>query len=135
MKDQQKDRILIVDDDLAMLKLLRRSLGDRYNVLVAPLGYDIETLIHHHEPDLLILDIGLPEESGRDLCRNLRQRRDFDGMAILLLSGLQESEVAAAAIQAGADGYLTKPFDLPVLLSAIAHIIESKKASLQPVTA
>jgi DNA-binding response OmpR family regulator len=119
-----------VDDDLGVLKLLKRALGDHYDILVAPTGYDIETLIHHFQPDLLTLDIGLPEESGRDVCRNLRKHQDFDRTAILFLSGLDEPEVAAAVIHAGADGYLTKPFDVDVLRRTIAHLIQTKRNAL-----
>ena len=130
MINNQKERVLLVDDDLVVLKLLKATIGERYDVLVAPTAYDIETLIHHFSPNLIVLDIGLPDENGKDLCKSLRHRKDFDHIAILFLSGLHEPEVAAAAIQAGADGYLTKPFDTLVLKNTIAHLIESKRFSL-----
>jgi DNA-binding response OmpR family regulator len=135
MSGKSKERIILVDDDLGVLKLLQKSLEDRYDVVVAPTSYDIESLIHHFQPDLMVLDIGLPEESGRDLCRSLRRRRDFDPMVILFLSGMDEPQVAAAAIQSGADGYLTKPFDVQLLRHTIAHLIQTKRFDRQSLAA
>jgi DNA-binding response OmpR family regulator len=122
-----KKRILVVDDDLNVLKLLQRALCSHYELLVAPTGYELEMMVDHFVPDLIIMDLSFPDENGRDLCRGLRMRRDYDSVAILVLSGLDEPAVAAAAIQGGADGFMTKPFDLRTLQSTIAHIIASKQ--------
>jgi len=129
MNDKQ-GRVLLVDDDLGVLKLLMKTLGDRYEVLVAPAGYELEILVNHFTPDLMIIDLCFPDENGQQICKTMRRYREWDSMAILILSGLDEPTVAAAAIQAGADGYLTKPFDISVLRNTTAHIIESKKTSL-----
>jgi DNA-binding response OmpR family regulator len=124
---RNKKRILIVDDDLTVLKLLQRALSIHYDLLVAPTGYELEMMVNHFEPDLIIMDLLFPDDNGKDLCRGLRFMRDYDSVAILLLSGLDEADVAAAAIQGGADGYMTKPFDIRTLQSTIAHIIASKQ--------
>ncbi len=130
--DREKNRILIVDDDLSVLKLLRRVLGVHYDLLVAPTGYELHMMVDHFEPDLIIMDLSFPDDNGKDLCRDLRKNQDYDPIAILLLSGLDEPEVAAAAIQAGADGYMTKPFEISSLRATVAHIMASRRqAALQ----
>jgi DNA-binding response OmpR family regulator len=125
--DTLRKRILIVDDDLNVLKLLQRALCHYYELLVAPTGYELDMMVDHFEPDLIVMDLSFPDDNGKDLCRGLRMRRDYDSVAILILSGLDEPAVAAAAIQGGADGYMTKPFDIRTLLTTIAHIIASKQ--------
>ena len=126
MNPPTKKRILLVDDDLAILKVLQQSLKDQFELTVAPTTYDVESLINHVEPDLVILDIVLPDGNGTDLCASLRQRPEFNSLAILLLSGIGESQVAAAAIRSGADGYITKPFDIDVVRNTAAHLMQSK---------
>jgi two-component system response regulator AtoC len=125
--DTPKKRILIVDDDLAMLKLLRRVLSADYDLVVAPTSYDMEIMVNHFEPDLIILDLRLGDHNGADVCRGIRKRAEYDRIGILILSGLDEPRVAAAAIWGGADSFMTKPFDIRTLQSNINHIIETKR--------
>ncbi len=128
--NKPKNKILIVDDDINVLKLLQRALGTRYEILVAPTGYELEMMVNYFEPNLIIMDLSLPDDNGRDLSRGLRKRLEYDGIGILILSGLDEPEVAAAAIHGGADGYMTKPFDIRTLESTVAHIIESRRRAV-----
>jgi DNA-binding response OmpR family regulator len=121
-----KKKILIVDDDLEMLKLLRRALSARYELVVAPTSYDMEIMVNHFAPDLIILDLRLGDHNGADVCRGIRKQAAYDGIGILILSGLDEPKVAAAAIWGGADSYMTKPFDIHTLQSTIHHVIEMK---------
>ena|SRR5579864_933606 len=125
--NKPKSKILIVDDEINVLKLLQRALGGRYEILVAPTGYELDMMVNHFEPDLIIMDLSLPDDNGRDLSLGIRNRLEYDNIGILILSGLDEPDVAAAAIQGGADGYLTKPFDLGTLEATVAHIIASKR--------
>src|SRR6266404_4680883 len=101
-----KRRILVVDDNLAMLKLLLKALSDHYELVVAPTPYDMEVMMHHFEPDLIILDLALGDQDGADVCFSLRTREEYDRIGILMLSGLDVPRVAAAAIRGGADGYM-----------------------------
>ena len=128
-----KKKILIVDDDLAMLKLLRRALSTRYELVVAPTSYDMEIMVNHFEPDLIIMDLRLGDHNGADVCRGIRKRAEYDRIGILILSGLDEPRVAAAAIWGGADSFMTKPFDITTLQSNILHVIETKAQSANEV--
>ncbi len=128
-----KQRILIVDDDLVVLKLLLRALSPHYELVVAPTAYDMEVMVTHFEPDLIILDLRLGDEDGADVSFKLRTREEYDRTGILILSGLDEPRVAAAAIRGGADSYMTKPFDVRTLQSTIHHIIETKQSKKESI--
>jgi DNA-binding response OmpR family regulator len=125
--NRSKQRILIVDDNIEMLKLLLRGLGNHYEIVVAPAPYDMEIMVHHFEPDLIILDLALGDHDGADVCFSIRTREEFDRIGILILSGMEEPRVAAAAIRGGADSYMTKPFDIHTLQSTIRHVIEARQ--------
>jgi DNA-binding response OmpR family regulator len=124
--DRLKQRILIVDDDLGVLKLLRRALSGHFEIVVAPTPYDMEIMVHHFAPDLIILDLAMGDHNGSDVCLGIRKREEYDAIGILILSGLDEPMVAAAAIRGGADCYMTKPFDIRTLQSTIHHVIQMK---------
>ena len=124
--NRSKQRILIVDDNIEMLKLLLRGLGARYEIVVAPNPYDMDVMLHHFEPHLIILDLALDGEDGADVCYKIRNCEEYDQTGILMLSGLDEPRVAAAAIRGGADSYMTKPFDIHTLRSTIHHVIQMK---------
>jgi DNA-binding response OmpR family regulator len=127
--NRSKQRILIVDDNIEMLKLLLRGLGAHYEIVVAPNPYDMEIMLHHFEPHLIILDLALDGEDGADVCFKIRYREEYDQIGIMILSGLDEPRVAAAAIRGGADSYMTKPFDIHTLQSTISHVIQMKALS------
>src|SRR5258708_33108608 len=103
--NRSKQRVLIVDDNIEILKLLLRGLCDSYELVVAPTTYDMEGMLHHFQPHLIILDLALDGEDGADVCFKIRNRDEYDQIGILILSGLDEPRVAAAAIRGGADSY------------------------------
>ena len=76
----------------------------------------------------------MPDEDGQQICRELRRDPDCDSIAILFLSGMALQDQAVAAIRAGADGYMSKPFDLHTLENIIAELIRRKAAGQIPET-
>ena len=110
-------RILVVDDEptiLATLSSLLRSRG--YEVSVATSGRAACDAVAHHRPDLLILDLGLPDMSGLDVCREVRADSP---LPIVVLSARGEERDKVAALDAGADDYVTKPFGPNELLARV----------------
>jgi two-component system KDP operon response regulator KdpE len=110
-------KVLVVDDEPPIRKLLRLGLGTQgYEVLDAPSGKAALELIAQ-KPDLVILDLGLPDIEGLELLRQIRQRSE--GVPIVVLSSRGEEAAKVQALDLGADDYVTKPFGMDELLARI----------------
>ncbi|MBI3925226.1 MAG: response regulator transcription factor [Armatimonadetes bacterium] len=110
-------RILVVDDEMQMRRALRHALAARgYEVMLAATGEEGLDLAASLPPDLVILDLALPGLEGLEVCRELRT---FTQVPIVVLSVREGSADKVAALDLGADDYLTKPFDTAELLARI----------------
>jgi two-component system KDP operon response regulator KdpE len=108
-------KILVVDDEPPIRKLLRMGLGKQgYDVLEAPNGKTALNLLAE-KPDLIILDLGLPDIQGLDLLKMIRERNE--GVPIVVLSSRDDEVGKVAALDLGADDYVTKPFGMDELLA------------------
>ncbi|MEU1965193.1 response regulator [Micromonospora sediminicola] len=113
-------RILVVDDEPQILRALRINLRARgYDVEVADTGAAALKAAAAHPPDLVVLDLGLPDLDGTEVIRGLR---GWTGVPIIVLSGRAGSEDKVAALDAGADDYVTKPFGVDELLARIRAV-------------
>ncbi|HZP75670.1 MAG TPA: response regulator transcription factor [Pseudolabrys sp.] len=108
-------RILVVDDEPPIRKLLRMGLSTQgYEVIEAPNGKTaLESL--EDKPDLVILDLGLPDIGGIELLRKIRER--YDGLPVVVLSSRDDESGKVQALDLGADDYVTKPFGMEELLA------------------
>jgi two-component system, OmpR family, KDP operon response regulator KdpE len=105
--------ILLVDDDQALLRALRIGLGARgYDVVVAHSGDEGVTQVSLARPDVVVLDLGLPDIDGIEVCRRVRQ---WSAVPIIVLSAAGTEDRKVAALDAGADDYVTKPFGMAEL--------------------
>jgi two-component system KDP operon response regulator KdpE len=112
--------VLVVDDEPQIVRALRVNLRARgYDVLVALNGKQALEMTAHHHPDLVILDLGLPDIDGVDVVRGLR---GWTTVPILILSGRDHSVAKVTALDAGADDYVTKPFNVDELLARLRAI-------------
>jgi two-component system KDP operon response regulator KdpE len=110
-------RVLVVDDEPPIRKLLRMGLNAHgYHILEAPNGKTALELLGE-APDLIILDLGLPDIQGHDLLRTLRARND--SVPIVVLSSREDETGKVQALDLGADDYVTKPFGMDELLARI----------------
>ncbi|MEU4527341.1 response regulator [Micromonospora ureilytica] len=113
-------RILVVDDEPQILRALRINLrARRYDVDVADSGAAALKAAASHPPDLVVLDLGLPDIDGVEVIRGLR---GWTTVPIIVLSGRAGSEDKVAALDAGADDYVTKPFGVEELLARIRAV-------------
>jgi two-component system, OmpR family, response regulator MprA len=111
------ERILIIEDDPAILKVLQRGLAyEGYTVDVATDGRTGLNLAHDHHPDLVILDWMLPGMDGLEVCRRLRLQ---GGLPILMLTAKDTIQDRVQGLDAGADDYIVKPFNLDELTARI----------------
>jgi two-component system KDP operon response regulator KdpE len=110
-------RVLVIDDEPPIRKLLRLGLSTQgYRVIEAPDGKSALDLIRE-KPDLVILDLGLPDMQGLDLLRQMRSRND--SVPIVVLSSRADEGAKVQALDLGADDYVTKPFGMDELLARI----------------
>ena len=113
----QGKRILIVDDDPYLLDLMTHVFGRRQaHVYTAADGAEGLRQFYAHRPDLVLLDLMMPDVSGWQVCRQIRQRSD---VPVIMLSALGRNEQVVRGLDCGADDYVTKPFNLEVLLARI----------------
>ncbi|MEU8070296.1 response regulator [Micromonospora sp. NPDC049151] len=126
-------RILVVDDEPQILRALRINLRARgYDVQVADSGAAALKAAAGHPPDLVVLDLGLPDLDGTEVIRGLR---GWTGVPIIVLSGRAGSEDKVAALDAGADDYVTKPFGVDELLARIRAVTRRLAAASPAVPA
>jgi two-component system KDP operon response regulator KdpE len=110
-------RILVVDDDPAILRVVGRALtAAGYSVRSLDEGATVVETAAAFLPDVVLLDLLLPDAHGVEICRQLRARWP---VPIIVLSAIGEDQVKVAALDEGADDYLTKPFSLDELLARI----------------
>ena len=111
------NKILVVDDEPQITRVLRRSLAaHRYDVRVAADGESALDTLRDFNPDLIITDLSLPEMSGIELCQKIRKTSKIP---IIVLSVKGEEKTKVAALDAGADDYITKPFGMDELLARV----------------
>ena len=121
-------RILIVEDDREIRSLLQSSLAlEGFEVQTAVSVSEARALLHHAEPDALLLDLGLPDGDGMDLVRELRTRK---AMPILVVSARHQEKEKVRLLDSGADDYLTKPFGVPELLARLRVAMRHRGTAL-----
>ncbi|HVN53772.1 MAG TPA: response regulator transcription factor [Anaerolineaceae bacterium] len=114
-------KILVIDDDPAMTELLKLILqAAASEVYTANSGKDGITLAHQYDPDVIILDLMMPEMDGWKVCKYIR---DFSNTPILILSALDSPGMVARALDAGADDYLIKPVPSGVLMAHLNTLV------------
>jgi PleD family two-component response regulator len=120
-----KGRILVVEDDFDISNMLRIYFsGQGYDVQVAPRGGDALTLTRKQLPQLIVLDIMLPDMNGYDVCRELRSTTRTSHIPIIFLTQKDERSDKIAGLELGADDYITKPFDIEELKLRVKNQIE-----------
>src|SRR5262245_31244060 len=125
--------VLVVEDEPQMRRFIRASLSSHgYRLLEAERASEAVMLATSHNPDLILLDLGLPDGDGIDLTRELR---GWSKTPIIVISARGREEDKVAALDAGADDYLTKPFGVNELLArmrvALRHA-ETARGSTEP---
>ncbi|MBN1995536.1 MAG: response regulator transcription factor [Anaerolineae bacterium] len=116
-------RILVVDDDVEVAKSIEASLRHHYKVFVVYSGVEALKQVRRHPPDLIVLDVLMPDMDGFETCRQLRLDPTLANIPILFLTALGRPEDRVAGFRAGADDYLTKPFNLEELQLRIKAIL------------
>jgi DNA-binding response OmpR family regulator len=120
---KKRQSILIIEDEANIANAQKLILGEDYNVSVA---YDGETgiqKIHELKPNLIVLDLMLPNRGGYDVCFNVRQDPALKGTKILMVTALNQAVDKQKGVMVGTDAYLTKPFEPHQLLDAVRKLL------------
>ncbi len=128
---EAKPRILVIEDEPALSRVLSLVLkGGGFDVCIAATGADGLRLAEEQNYDLILSDIDLPDISGFEICRRVKQNPNLQAVPIMLMSGRLAEGNEARALNLGAADYLSKPFRADTLLSkASAHIRAAKNGS------
>jgi two-component system KDP operon response regulator KdpE len=132
MSEQNKTLVLVIDDESQIRRLLSVTLeANAYRVLTAARGQEGLVLAAQHRPAVVILDLGLPDLSGQEV---LRRFREWSSVPVLILSVQDDDAGKVAALDAGADDYVTKPFNTSELLArlrvALRHAAKLEEPSV-----
>ncbi len=121
--------ILVTDDDQRILLLMTEILETAgYKVLQASTGKECLEALQTHHPDILLLDVMLPDTTGIELCKQIKADDRLRDALVILWSGLQiSSEYQAEALNAGADGYIVKSISNEELLARVQSVVRIKR--------
>ena len=125
--DEDSYKLLIVEDNLELLMLMRQLMKQYYRVYIAKNGVEVLDIIHKKDLDLIISDVMMPEMNGFELTTQIKQDTNYNHLPIILLTAKTQEEDEQEALRVGADEFLTKPFRLKDLKLRIDNIIENRK--------
>jgi DNA-binding response OmpR family regulator len=130
---QEIARVVVCEDDAVTLDLLCDHLAaDRFGVLPAPSASDALRLCRFNQPDLLLLDLALPDASGLDVLREIREADGVESrfdpqLPVIVLTGRGAQTDRVRGLTAGADDYLTKPFNIEELRARIGAVLRRRR--------
>ena len=123
-----KDRVLVIEDDKSIRNFFRTVLeANNYDVLIATTGAEGYSMVTSQCPDVVILDLGLPDMDGMTILKNVRQ---WSSMPVLVVSARTHEKDKGGALDAGADDYITKPFGTSELLARVRTAIRHARATV-----
>lgn len=122
-----KDRVLVIEDDKSIRNFLRAILeANNYDVIMASSGVGAYSMITSQCPDVVILDLGLPDMDGMDILKNVRE---WSSMPVVVVSARDHEKDKVQALDLGADDYITKPFGTSELLARVRTAIRHTRTS------
>ena len=127
MTSKRKPTVLIADDDLEILGLTRSLLRRRgFEVYEASDGDEAMRQLLENRPDLVILDVMMPGQSGWEVCRSIRETDSLKDMGVIMLTGVGERLNEMTSPLYGADAFLDKPFEFAALDQLISEVLEKR---------
>jgi len=124
-----KKKLLIVDDDSDLIDLMSDSFtrDGRFDIRTANNGFDAGMKVKEFRPDLVILDVMLPDINGREVCQRVRSDETLDTVKIICISGMIEQDKVADLKAAGANDFMQKPFQIDRLIERACDLLEIEK--------
>ncbi|MBI4981721.1 MAG: response regulator [Candidatus Omnitrophica bacterium] len=128
-----KEKILIVDDEKDIVKMLDYNLKkEGYRTAFAYDGEDALVLVKREHPDLILLDLMLPEIDGLEVCKQLKKEEKTAGIPVIMLTAKSQETDKVIGLELGADDYITKPFSIRELIARVKVVLRRSKESERP---
>ena len=127
IKEEDKPIILLVDDNEELLSMLEDLFLPIYKVYIAHDGREGLEMARQIQPDLIISDVMMPEMSGKELCYKIKTNVKLSHISVVLLTAQTSVEYVVEGLMFGADDYVTKPFNVKVLIARCNNLIKNKK--------
>ncbi len=121
-----KRKALVVDDDEELVELIRDVLeaDGRFEVRVANNGFDAGMMVKEYHPDIIVLDVMLPDINGKEVCQRVRSDSALDDVKIICISGMVEEDKIADLKVAGANKFVQKPFEVEALVEEMCQLLD-----------
>jgi excisionase family DNA binding protein len=119
-------KVLLVDDDTELVEIMTKFLEEdgRFEVKIATTGFDAGMLVKEYRPDIIVLDVMLPDINGKEVCQRVRADNTMEDVRILCISGMIEEDKIQDLRLAGADDFMNKPFDAEMLIDRMCKLME-----------
>ena len=126
-----KRKVLLVDDDVELVELISDVLDKdgRFDVRIANNGFDAGMLVKEYGPDLIVLDVMLPDINGKEVCQRVRKDHTPEEVKIICISGMVEEDKIADLKAAGANEFLHKPFEVDTLIDRMCRMLDIETAT------
>ncbi len=126
-----KRKLLIVDDDVELVELMvdAFALDPRFEIRTANNGFDAGLAVKDFRPDLVVLDVMLPDINGKEVCQRFRNDSTMDNVKVICISGMVEQDKIADLREAGADDFMQKPFAVEDLVERVCQMLEMEAAT------
>jgi len=121
-----KRKVLVVDDDEELVELLVDVFDKdgRFDTRVANNGFDAGMMVREFRPDLVVLDVMLPDINGKEVCQRVRQDDSLEAVKIICISGMVEQDKVKDLMDSGADDFMNKPFAVDQLMEKACALLE-----------
>jgi len=121
-----KRKLLVVDDDVDLVDLMVDGFAQdgRFEIKTANNGFDAGMLVKEFRPDLVVLDVMLPDINGKEVCQRVRGDDTMKTVKIICISGMVEQDKIADLMAAGADDFMNKPFDIEKLIERTCQMLD-----------
>jgi len=131
--ENERKKIIIVDDNASYLSVVRTLLKQYYDTYPVPSGAKLFNILEKFIPDLILLDISMPEMDGYEVLKIMKENPRFKDIPVVFITAKDDEDSAAKGLSLGAVDYVTKPFYGPLLLRRINNLllIEQTKRELQ----
>lgn len=129
-----KRRVLIVDDDEALVDLMMDAFerDSRFEIRSANNGFDAGMQVKEFRPDLVVLDVMLPDINGKEVCQRVRSDETLEKVKIICISGMVEQDKIADLRAAGANDFLNKPFAIELLVDRACDLLDIERTAATP---
>lgn len=127
-----KKKLLIVDDEQDLVDLMADAFerDNRFEIRTANNGFDAGMQVKEFRPDIVVLDVMLPDINGKEVCQRVRSDSTLDSVRIICISGMIEQEKIADLRAAGADDFVQKPFTVDRLIERVCDLLDIEKPAI-----